>query len=190
MAHGLRQPEQARRRSGPGPLRAHIPTEQVLEEGGYESGWDREFGRAVALQPNRFELTGDPAPYKLYIDGNSHDPRISSGSPRITEDRRLAAPVLGRQIVFQRVENPHSGCFFLDAAQFAHWVAQPDFAVPSAAFSGPLESAATLGIMRHFRVYKPARENAGFLEIEHLDRRYLGKIFNPVAGNPPTLSWE
>jgi hypothetical protein len=149
-----------------------------------------EFGVATVLQPNRFELTGDPVPYKLYIDGNSHDRAIASGLQRITEDRRLAAPVLGRQIAFQRVENPHSGCFFLNAAQLARWTAQPDFAEPSAAFCGPLESAATLGIMRHFRVYKPARENAAFLEIEHLDRRYLGKHFTPVAGNPPSLPWE
>ena len=55
---------------------------------------------------------------------------------------------------------------------------------------GPLESAATLGIMRHFRVYKPARENAAFLEIEHLDRRYLGRVFNPTSGDPPTLQWD
>lgn len=151
--------------------------------------FNTQFGAAAVLQPNRFELIRDPVPYKLYIDGNSHDPTLGLGLQQIHEDRRLAAPALGRQVAFQRVENPHAGCFFLNAAQLARWAQEPDFAVPSSEFGGPLESAATLGIVRHFRAYKPARENAAFLEIEHLDLRYLGRRFNPVAGNPPHLSW-
>jgi len=51
----------------------------------------------------------------------------------------------------------------------------------------PMLIAATLGIMQHFRAYKPARENAAFLEVEHLDRRYLGKIFWPIPGEPAGL---
>jgi hypothetical protein len=148
-----------------------------------------QFGEAAVLQPNRFELADDPVPYKVYIDGNPRD-RTLVGAQRDDGQARLTAPAIGRPMAFQRVHNPHSGCFFLGAAQLARWAAQPDFAVPSAAFCGPLESAATLGIMRHFRVYKPARENAAFLEIEHLDRRYLGLVFNPIAGDPPTLRWD
>ncbi len=147
-------------------------------------------GEAAVLQPNRFELADDPAPYKLYIDGNMHDRGISPRFQRIDEGRRIVASVFGQWIAFERVDNPHSGCFFLSAAQLARWASEPDFAVPSAAFGGPLESAATLGIMRHFRAYKPARENAAFLEVEHLDRRYLGRHFNPVAGDPPSLPWN
>jgi hypothetical protein len=152
--------------------------------------FNAQFGDAAVLQPNRFELAAEPASYKLYIDGNSYDRRLGAGLQRIDERRRMAAPAFGQQIAFQRVDNPHSGCFFLNAAQFARWASEPDFAVPSAAFGGPLESAATLGIMRYFRVYKPARENAAFLEIEHLDPRYLGKRFWPVAGHPASLPWE
>ena len=151
--------------------------------------FNAQFGEAALLQPNRFELADHPAPYKVYIDGNLRD-RTLVGPQRNDGQARLTAPVIGRPMAFQRVHNPHSGCFFLSAAQLARWSAQPDFGVPSAAFCGPLESAATLGIMRHFRVYKPARENAAFLEIEHLDRRYLGLVFNPSAGDPPTLRWD
>jgi hypothetical protein len=43
--------------------------------------------------------------------------------------------------------------------------------------------------MRHFRVYKPARENAAFLEIEHLDPRYLGRQLAVVAGPPASVRW-
>jgi hypothetical protein len=149
-----------------------------------------QFGDAAVLQPNRFELADEPASFKLYIDGNSHDRGLGAGLQRIDERRRMAAPVFGQQIAFQRVGNPHSGCFFLNAAQFQRWASEPDFAVPSAAFGGPLESAATLGIMHYFRVYKPARENAAFLEIEHLDPRYLGKRFWPIAGDPASLPWQ
>ena len=151
--------------------------------------FNAQFGEAALLQPNRFELADEPAPYKVYIDGNPRD-RTLVGAQRNDGQTRLSAPVIGRPMAFQRVQNPHSGCFFLSAAQLARWVAQPDFGVPSAAFCGPLESAATLGIMRHFRVYKPARENAAFLEIEHLDPRYVGRFFNSSVGDPPTLRWE
>ena len=147
-----------------------------------------QFGEAAVLQPNRFELAGVPAPYKLYIDGNPRD-RTLVGPQRGDGQPRISASAFGRSMAFQRVNNPHSGCFFLSAAQLARWAEQPDFAVPSEAFCGPLESAATLGIMRHFRVYKPARENAGFFEIEHLDRRYLTRQFHPIAGDPPSLRW-
>jgi hypothetical protein len=148
------------------------------------------FGDGAVLQPNRFELAAEPAPYKLYIDGNPHDRQLVGGLQRSDGRHRVTASPFGQEIAFQRVDNPHSGCFFLNAAQLERWVSEPDFAVPNAAFCGPLESAATLGIMRHFRAYKPARENATFLEVEHLDPRYLGKRFRPVAGDPARLSWE
>jgi hypothetical protein len=146
-----------------------------------------EFGDGAVLQPNRFELVDEPAPYKLYIDGNLHDASISPALQQVADERHIEATAFGQRIRFQRVDNPHSGCFFLTAAQLARWVEQPDFAVPSARLFGPLESAATLGIMQYFRAYKPARENAAFLEIEHLDRRYLGKIFQPIPGEPSAL---
>jgi hypothetical protein len=152
--------------------------------------FNAQFGEAAVVQPNRFELVAEPTAYKLYIDGNPHDRRLGAGLQRVDEQRRMAAPAFGRPVAFQRVDNPHSVCFFRNAAQLARWAAEPDFAVPSTAFCGPLESAATLGIMRHFRVYKPARENAAFLEIEHLDPRYLGRRLAVVAGEPASVRWD
>ena len=148
------------------------------------------FGDDALLQPNRFELLAEPAPYKLYIDGNLHDPQVSHRLQRIADRRRLEASIFGRAFTFERVVNPHSGCFFLNAAQFAHWASQPDFAEPSDRFCDPLASAAALGIMQYFRVYKPARENAGFLEIEHLDPRYLGRQLHIVGRQPTVLRWN
>ncbi len=82
---------------------------------------------------------------------------------------------MGNEVDFERVDNPHAGCFFLNAKQMQRWTEQPYFLDRSSEFWGPLESAATLGIMRTFDVYKPAVRNAGFLEICHLDPRYLGR---------------
>src|SRR6266568_2011676 len=65
--------------------------------------FNAQFGNAAVLQPNRFELVAEPAPYKLYIDGNPHDPRLAAGLQRVDEQRRMAAPAFGRQVAFQRV---------------------------------------------------------------------------------------
>jgi hypothetical protein len=56
------------------------------------------------------------------------------------------------------------------------WSARLDFFDRDTSFIGPLESAATLGIMRAFRIYKPAPEHAAFLEIEHFGQAFLGLI--------------
>ncbi|MNC93925.1 hypothetical protein D3C83_106610 [compost metagenome] len=68
------------------------------------------------------------------------------------------------------------------------WAQRPEFLNRDTSFAGPLESAATLGIMRFFRAYKPARENAGFLEVRHMDNRYLGVRIKapakPTVNNP------
>jgi hypothetical protein len=47
-------------------------------------------------------------------------------------------------------------------------------------FVGPLESAATLGIMKTFRVYKTVPEQAYLFEIEHSGSRYLDAIGNTI----------
>src|SRR5205823_11222032 len=101
--------------------------------------FNTEFGDEAVLQPNRFELIDDPSPYKLYIDGNLHDSSISPALQQVEEARHIAGMALGQRVAFQRVDNPHAGCFFLTAAQFARWAAQPDFAVPSGRLFGPLE---------------------------------------------------
>ena len=124
------------------------------------------------LQPNRFELSLQPRLHKLYVDGDLVDATLSARFQDLTEDPQITASLMGTNLVFRRPGNPHAGCFFLNAAQMARWAAAPDFLDRSSAFWGPLESAATLGIMRTFKVYKPAPEIASFLEVEHLDPRY------------------
>ena len=56
----------------------------------------------------------------------------------------------------------------------ARWAEAPTFGDGDCSFAGPLESAASLGVMTNFRIHKPAAPHAGFLELQHLHNRYLG----------------
>lgn len=135
--------------------------------------FSRHFGPNVLLQPNRFELAHDLKVMKFYIDGDTTRPDIPARYQDIGVNPSLTADALGCTFVFERVDNVHAGCFFLNPAQLLRVLALPGFGVPTDEFFGPLESAATLPLMQAFEVYKPARENAGFLEARHLGRRFL-----------------
>jgi hypothetical protein len=140
------------------------------------------FGAAAGedrlLQPNRFEAGLGFAVPKVYVDGDLaehctapfQDPRDSPP---------LALDVLGQRVVFERARNPHSGCFFLSARQMARWASQPHFADRLSRFIGPLETAASLGIMRTFKIYKPAAPHAEFLEVRHHATGYLAQLRLP-----------
>jgi hypothetical protein len=85
----------------------------------------------------------------------------------------LSANHLGVPIHFVGAKNPRSGCYFLNAAQMEHWSRQPYFLDRDTSFIAPLESAATLGVMRAFRLYKTRPDAASFLEIEHYGSEFL-----------------
>jgi hypothetical protein len=132
------------------------------------------FGAAALLQPHRFETSGEPTLHKLYIDGPVKTD-FSAKWQDISQANKLVGSTLGREFVFERPSNPHSGCFFLNASQMESWANAPHFLDGDTSFAGPLESAASLGVMKSFRIYKPAAKSAGFLELRHLANRYLGK---------------
>jgi hypothetical protein len=78
----------------------------------------------------------------------------------------------------QRVEaGPVAGVsHFLKAEQLAKWMKDPEFGVAKTDFIGPLESAATLGVMKNFRIYKPGVENPDFLEVRHAGNAYFSLL--------------
>ncbi len=135
-----------------------------------------QLGDDVLLQPNRFEV----APllglvHKAYIDGNLIDDATNAFQD-VSIKPIATGSLLGTTVTFERAKNPHAGCFFLNARQLQTWSSQPWFLDRDTRFIGPLESAATLGVMRTFRVYKSAREHAGFLEIEHAGTSFLENL--------------
>lgn len=135
--------------------------------------FDGQAGSNALLQPNRFEADLENGGRRAYIDGDlpaSFTERFQDIELRPV----LEAPLMDRRYAFRRPLNPHAGCYFLNRRQLERWLGHPSFLDRSPDFVGPLESAATLGPMRTFDVYKPAAANMGFLEVEHLDRRVLG----------------
>ena len=65
--------------------------------------------------------------------------------------------------------------FYLNSNQFSKWASQAYFLDYDQRFIGPIESSYTLGILKTFQVYKSVPANACFLEVHHLDNRYLDK---------------
>jgi hypothetical protein len=137
------------------------------------SWFTRTFGDETLLLPHRYELATAEPLHKLYIDGPVR-PDFTAQWQNIDDRRTLESEFLGAPVAFERWSNPHSGCFFLNAAQMEKWAASASFLDADCSFAGPLESAASLGVMKNFRIYKPAFQNAGFHEIRHMHNRYLG----------------
>ena len=139
-------------------------------------GWFTEqLGDGVLLQPNRYEVGPLGLAHKLYVDGDLAD-GVTAPFQDLSAVPVVTGHLLGTTVAFRRARNPHAGCFFLNARQMAEWASRPDFLDRETSFVGPLESAATLGIMRAFRIYKAAAESAGFLEIQHFGTAYIGQL--------------
>jgi hypothetical protein len=137
--------------------------------------FNNELGDEVLLQPNRFEVGPLGLVHKAYIDGDL-PARVTAPFQNLADRPQMTGMLMGKPVVFKRASNPHSGSFFLNRNQMDAWASQPYFLDRSSAFVGPLESAATLGIMRAFRVYKAARESASFLELAHFGTAFLGQL--------------
>ena len=132
------------------------------------------------LQPNRYEISSRGKVLKAYVDGDIN-PRATENYQNINELSNIHTKFLGQNMLFQRPLNPHSGCFFLNQKQMEHWTNQPYFLDMDVSFISPLESSASLGIMKTFRVYKPSPQNANFLEVQHYGNSFLSLIGNQVA---------
>ncbi len=128
-----------------------------------------QMGDHCVLQPNRFEVMESPIARKVYIEPD-FDSRTGTNeyyAQNFTDNCELKGSFLEQPIEFERAGDPHSGCFFLNNNQMHHWASHPCFLDRETHFIGPLESAATLGLMKAFRVYKPSAVNASFLELQH-----------------------
>lgn len=137
--------------------------------------FERLAGTDALLLPNRYEGGTEPLVNKAYVDGDLAE-RATAAFQDVRDRPEISGSWLDVPVVFRRPLNPHSGCFFLTGEQLGHWMKQPYFLNGDTSFIGPLESAATLGIQKAFRIYKPAAENGSFLEIEHAGSGFLKKL--------------
>jgi hypothetical protein len=144
--------------------------------------FNRQVGDDKLLQANRFEAgLNYPVP-KVYVDGDL-DEQVTAMFQNVHDSPGIVADILGVRVRFERTLNPHSGCYFLNASQMEHWARQRHFLDHDSRFIGPLETTATLGIMRTFKVYRPAGDNADFLEVQHFATGYLAQLCPEKVGS-------
>ena len=133
-----------------------------------------DFGWRRVLFPNRFEWNPRGPALKTYIDGMLRPDLLAPFEAALPDERFLKGRQGAKPLTFQRATNPHCGFFAITSEQLTHWMAQPQFGDQDCSFISPLESAATLGILKTFPIYKPFGRDMGWLEIEHLDTRFSG----------------
>lgn len=144
-----------------------------------------QVGDGAVLLPNRYELSVRHRFRKVYCDGSIsriHSPTYwnDKGPPQLT------ATVFNRRVDFRLASSPHAGCYFVTQRQMRQWMQAPWFFSNEIGLIGPLESAASLALLRSFAIYKPALANADFFELQHDDDRFM-RYF---SGQPINLVTE
>jgi hypothetical protein len=140
----------------------------------------RQFDDKAVLLPHRVELHRLPdAIDKLYVDGPVDAQWLLQYVPQPPVPVQVASPA--GDLVFVAPENPHAGCFFLSHRQLQNWSVQPWFLDGDCSYVSPLESAATLGLLKTFQVYKPALSHANWLELQHWGQSFRSLVGRQVA---------
>ena len=137
--------------------------------------FNRAFGDQYLLMPNRIETLEQQGQLRrFYIDGD-YNPAASAAYRR-SSDQLLCFPHLGEMVRFEQPSNLHSGSFFLNREQARIYAGSGHAAVIDTSFHGPLESAATLGMLKTFQGMKPSPNNGRFLTVEHGGRNFMGLV--------------
>lgn len=145
--------------------------------------FDQLSGPHSVLLPHRYEATDRDDRGTAYIDGDFVTHHTDQWQVPVDDARpqTIHTTFAGHRLRFQRASNPHAGCFVLNAAQLRQWQATPYLDERDVSFSSPLESAATLGLLKVFAVYKPALDDVPFYEVRHLGERYLAEVVPPAV---------
>jgi len=115
------------------------------------------------LMPHRYELVFRRKVGRLLIDGPLRPGLVG----QFTEPQPNAAQGSYRghtRVSFDIAENPHSGMFVITNKQRLFLSAQE---LPVSGFISPLETAATLTVLKYFKVWKPSLKDHNFLSVEH-----------------------
>jgi hypothetical protein len=142
-------------------LDAHVGPDALLQPARWESAWD---GPNAAL----------PGPRKLYPDYEC------AGSPYF-EGPIIDVDMLGQRWMLEPARHPHAGCFFLDQRRAEIFTRSKYCGEAVETWITPPDTAATLAVMRTFRLYKPALESLDFLEVRHL-RPAMIRQLRPMEG--------
>ena len=137
--------------------------------------FDKRFGPAALLQPNRYEARPEGPVHKLYVDYHLVPSRTAPYQD-IRDQPRLEMPFLDETIVFERTSYPSAGCFFLNEDQLRIWADGPAYDDRDVSYLSPLDSAVTLSVMKTFRIYKAVLDQAWFLEILHASPRWIDSV--------------
>ena len=122
----------------------------------------KESEHRAVLMPHRTEWVPNGNGQRLLVDG----PLKKEFIERFYIPKCNAAQGVykGRDVVFDQSDNPHSGLFCISGVQAKLLATQEQ---PLHGFIGPLETAATLTVLRRYLVSKPAWKDRDFLWIEH-----------------------
>lgn len=144
--------------------------------------FSRIFGEHRLLQPNRYELTGVMTgnPQKHFIDFTYESPLLRNESFMHAQyGGQISVQSFPKKgIAFAKAPNPHSGCFFLNNAQLSVFMRGNIFPDRDSRLFNPMDSAATLGIVKCFHVYKAAPPNMNFFEVLHYGESWSRKIMS------------
>ena len=125
--------------------------------------------------PNRIETMEHQGQLRrFYIDGD-YNPAASE-SYRRSANHCSAFPILARWCVLSSPRISILDVFFSTADQARMYAVSGHAAAIDTSFHGPLESAATLGMLKTFQLMKPAPENGRFLTVEHGGRNFMGLV--------------
>lgn len=139
------------------------------------------------FQPHRYELAlGESADKKQLAHKVYND---YCGAHQRHSDPSLRFVALGRPITIERSTQPHAGCWFLNETQARLFVESDYFGWRGQLlWNSPLDTAATWGIARVFKVYKTALDSLDFFEVEHACPIVMKQVF-PSDGPVPAWVW-
>lgn len=137
--------------------------------------FNQVFSDNYLLQPNRIETSQDLKNLRRFLIDGDYNPGATE-KYRQSMHKELYMDHLGESILFKQPFNTHSGCFFLNAMQSRIYFDSEYWNLEDTSFHGPLESAATLGVMKVFQIMKPHLSNSQFLTVEHAGRNFIGML--------------
>ena len=147
--------------------------------------FSKQLGPECLLLPQRMETSGNPQIVdRLFIDGSVPSQELRMLIPEPPPALAIDLPI--GKVYFESPRNPHSGCFVLTQEQMKRWMSDDCWQDGDCSYVSPLESAATLGLIKVFRLYKPAFACASWLEVQHWGTSFTSLVGNSIK--PPQLS--